>query len=126
MAAKKAPAKKAAPAKKPPAPTPPPKATTTPKKKPMGLAQSLPAKPKVNKVSQAGDLGSERSTMREMAQLNRKFRKNVGQYKGQDVGLVASTYRDQKGKLQVNVGNLKFGASFPKGNYVSLPKKKKK
>lgn len=84
MAAKKAPAKKMA-APKPPAP-----------KKEKGLAQSLP-KPKVNKNSQSGDLGSERATMRKVQQRNNATRASNKEY---GFGVRAVTYRDKSGKLK--------------------------
>lgn len=95
MAAKKAPAKKAP---MPPAPKPPaPKNETG-----MGLAKSLP-KSKVDKKSQAGDLGSERATMRKVQQFNNARRAANKEY---GFGIAAVTYRDKSGKLKDTTVNI--------------------
>ena len=54
------------------------------------------------KKSQAGDLGSERATMRKVQQYNDKARKGYEKY---GFGTVAVTYRDKSGKLKATTVN---------------------
>lgn len=122
MAAKK----KAASMKKEPTPPSPKPAPKKEKKTQMGLNQALP-KSKVNKKSQAGDLGSERSVMREAAMNNRQARKT---YKEYGIAVATVTYRDKNGKLKNTYLNMEQDVSFPKSNYMIAnwgnTKKKKK
>jgi hypothetical protein len=87
--------------------------------------------PKADKKSQAGDLASERGTMRQAAQRNRGFRKSAEET-GLSFGLINVTYRDQGGKLKNSVMNRKRGSTFPSQDVLFMgdvskkqPKKKK-
>jgi hypothetical protein len=105
MAAKKASAKKAAPAKKG-----------------KDSFSGVKAKTPVNKKSQAGDLGEERTVMRQAARSNRQSRKDT---ESLPTGLVTVSYRDKSGKLKNTTVSRAFGASMPSSNYVFFNKKKK-
>jgi hypothetical protein len=105
MAAKKVSAKKAAPTKKE-----------------KDSFSGVKAKTPVNKKSQAGDLGEERTVMRQAAAANRRNRKES---EGLPTGLVNVTYRDKSGKLKNATVSRAFGAAMPSSNYVFFGKKKK-
>lgn len=86
------------------------------------------------KNSKAGDLGSERATMRQAAQLNRGYK---AAFDKTGVGfLTAVTYRDSDGKLKNSVMNRdrsQMEKPYPSSNYWFMggdnskkqPKKKK-
>jgi hypothetical protein len=149
MAAKKAPAKKmAAPAKAAPKKTNSIGSATAAEKRMMDAkatkAKTTAAKdskynkvpamnklnPKADKKSQAGDLASERATLRQAAQLNRGYKK---QAEKTGIGFLAAvTYRDINGKLKNTVLNRARSTQespYPKSNYFFMgdtSKKKKK
>jgi hypothetical protein len=114
------PAAKKASASKPPAPKQP---------QPKSLKASGVS---VNKKSQAGDLGSERSVMREAAQRNQTIRERDKKAGNPGVGLINVTYRGNDGKLKNSVLNRRMDrkTELGKTNYYfigdSTKNKKKK